>query len=566
VRLRFLSSLIMHSGRWAAVACACLFPLIVIAAEENVAADGFSGWRAFALGVGLIVPVIAIIAGAFLYMHNLRKNFVEVCKSGNRLDILAGSPMGLPAGSIGAMIGFVATSLALYFVVIVVVQLSLSDFPGMLATAITGGAKPEMITKHLAGIGSVLFLVFIAAGALFYMSRLQKRFFEGCIKDKQLDQFFASPAGLPGGTVRAILALIIVVVSLFLIALQFFDLGGQGSGMPEALTTLLGAVVAFYFATRASQTGDSATQTQLQTFKAQRDEALTSEATTQADTKLGKIRKGLSVVQAASAFLPENIKKKYGSLLGRVETGLKTVDDLIGGKNPAGANEIADGVLTDFARNNPVVGVLSKITRSAGPILSTLGISAAPVTLALSLVGIGVRLGGEKYQRWKQRILHAPLTPEAVPLTAIDATVGDSLLRNSPILTAAFKPELDVQNRKFVKQAANELLVLDMETLWSRYRRNEAGEDRFESRQHFEDGVEEYRRIKADFDLRPEVPADLVAPFGGYDNLLKVVDAINNEPEAQANLDELMMVADGLVKEGQPVMKILENASKEVGQ
>ena len=561
MRLRSLSCLAMRSCTWAALTCVCFFPLIVIAAEEAVGAGGFSGWRAVVIGVALIVPVIVVIGGAFIYMHKLRSDFTEACKDRDSLGILAGSPMGLPAGSIGAMIGFVVASLAVYFVVILVVRLALSDFPGTLAAA-----TPEMITKNLAGVGAVLFLIIIAAAALLYMSRLQKRFFEGCLQDKQLSQFFASPAGLPGGTVRAILALIIVVVSLFLIALQFFDLGGSESGMPEALTTLLGAVVAFYFATRASQTGDSAAQTQLQTFKAQRDEALTNEATVQADTKLGKIRKGLDVVKAASVFLPEDMKKKYGSLLGRVETGLKTVDDLIGGKNATGANEIADGVLSDFAKNNPVVGVLSKITRSAGPILSTLGISAAPVTLALSVVGIGVRLGGAKYQRWKQRVLHAPLTPEAVPLTAIDATVGDSLLRNSPILTAAFKPELDVQNRKFIKQAANELLALDMETLWSRYRRNEAGEDRFESRQQFEDGVEEYRRVKADFDLRPEVPADLVAPFGGYDNLLKAVDAINKEPEAQANFDELMMVADGLIKEGQPVIKILENASKEVEQ
>jgi hypothetical protein len=544
---------LIRAGSLAALA---LFPAASVA--DAPAID--STLKDTLLAVGLVLPVIALVIGAFLYMRNLRSSYEQACRNAGRLELFRESPAGLPAGSIGAVVGFVAAALLLYLLVVVIIGFMLSDLPGSIVGTITQSG-----TKALAGTAAIMFLIVIAAGALFYMQRLQKRFFDACREDRQLQLFFESPAGLPSGTVRAVLALIIVVVSLFLIAMQFFGAAELDAGVPEALTTLLGAVVAFYFATRVSQTaGDGAAQSQIESFKAQRDEALRSAETEQADTRLGKLRKGLAVVTAASSLLPKAVREKYVPVVEKIQTGLRTAENLLGSDNPEGAREVAAGAFDDFARNNPVVAVLSKAKDSFAPVLSTLGMTAAPVAIALAVVGIGVRLGGAKYQRWKQRILHAPLLPDTVALTAVDATIGDSLLRANPVLAAAYKPELEAGNRKFIKDAANALLTLDMDSLWAHYRRDETGNERFESRQQLEDAVEAFRRVKADFDLRPEVPADLLTAFGGYDQLLSAVDAIHEHPEAQADLDELMTISDGLMQQGQPVMKILENAAKEV--
>ncbi len=56
-------------------------------------------------------------------------------------------------------------------------------------------------------------LLGVVAGFIFYLFVLQKRFHKGCQDSKQMEIFFQSPAGLPSGTIRSVLALLIVTVS-----------------------------------------------------------------------------------------------------------------------------------------------------------------------------------------------------------------------------------------------------------------------------------------------------------------------------------------------------------------
>ncbi|NOZ24736.1 MAG: hypothetical protein GXO94_01390, partial [Nitrospirae bacterium] len=89
-------------------------------------------------------------------------------------------------------------------------------------------------------IGTLVFVIASVGGGIGYMYFLQKSFLEACREENQLSLFFQSPAGLPTGTVRSIIALITILVCLYLSILVFFRVAGDGSEFPEVLSGILG--------------------------------------------------------------------------------------------------------------------------------------------------------------------------------------------------------------------------------------------------------------------------------------------------------------------------------------
>src|SRR5215471_4465329 len=92
------------------------------------------------------------------------------------------------------------------------------------------------------------FLV-VLLGVLFaYMWFLQYRYYTTCKEQNNLMLFSQSPAGLPVGTIRSVLALLIVIVGLSLTIISVFN----GRSVPETITALLGTIIGFYFGSRSS--------------------------------------------------------------------------------------------------------------------------------------------------------------------------------------------------------------------------------------------------------------------------------------------------------------------------
>ncbi len=398
-------------------------------------------------------------------------------------------------------------------------------------------------------IGTLVYVVGVIGGFLWYMYTLQKRFFEGCKEEKHMALFFESPAGLPAGTVRSVLALIIVTISLYFIVIGTF----RGVGFPETLTTILGTVIGFYFGSRsASKDTDQAEMDQMKAYQKDRDVALTA----QGGTLLKKIEKGISMSKVALDLLPDDLKKKYSGVVGKLEQGLSSAQDLSKLGNASQAIEKAKEVFDSFRKDNPVKDIVQKASLSFATVL---GGSIPPVAIIGAVVAVGTALAGVAYQKWKSRILHAPFSPADTPLKIVDANTGFTLFLQCPIFKNAFMDKLEANDRPFIASAVEKFLgPTDKTQLWNAYK------DRFESIDQFETGLEEFRRAAVDLEIKNEIPPDLLSEVGGYENLIASIDKIHSNPDAKADLDAVFMIAQGLQQKGEPVKSIFEKVREEI--
>ena len=280
------------------------------------------------------------------------------------------------------------------------------------------------------------------------MIYLQRKFFEGCREDKQMATFFNSPAGLPVGTVRAVIALIIITVSLSLIVLNVFQVG-IGS-VPDMIVGILGTVLGFYFGSRSSGGGDEGAREQINSLTTQRDEAVAQQDATQAGSIVGKIKNGLSMSKMAIEFLPEEQKKKYGDFIAKMETGVNMAETLTGAGNLKEAAAKANEVYDLFKSGNPAQDTFTKAVQSFGQVLGT---AVPAVAIAGTVAVLCTKLAGAVYQKWKARVLHAPFSPAIMQLKVVDANTGFTLMLNSPIFKKAFSKELEANDRPFMESA-----------------------------------------------------------------------------------------------------------------
>ncbi len=396
-------------------------------------------------------------------------------------------------------------------------------------------------------------LLGVVAGFIFYLFVLQKRFHKGCQDSKQMEIFFQSPAGLPSGTIRSVLALLIVTVSLIFIALQAF----RGLPFPDALTAVLGSVIGFYFGSRATSKGqDEALQNQVKQLQTERDQVVAEKDSGQAQEVLKKVQKGIALTKMVSSFLPDDQKKKYGGILSSLEQGVDMVQNLSNVGNASEAVSKATEVFQLFKGSNPVKGIVEKASQSFGNILGT----AIPAMSVISaLVGVSTKLAGVAYQKWKARILHLPFSPAVIPLDVVDANTGFVLFLNSPIFKKAFVRELEGNDRKFMKSAVKLFLRHeDTDALWEKFQK------RFESREQFEDGLDEFRRAAATVELKNAIDDSLVAEVGGAEKLMATIDQLRADPDASEDLDKLVTVVEGLQQNGEPVQTIFNKAREEI--
>ncbi len=397
---------------------------------------------------------------------------------------------------------------------------------------------------------AMLFIIF--GGAVAFMFTVQRKYLNACIQDNQLAIFSQSPAGLPEGTVRAMISFIIIAISLYLSVLLFFQILGKDSKFPEALSSLLGAVVGFYFGSRVGGKGEGEVlQEEVKNLKTERD-------TTQSDTLLSKIKKGIDMTKAVVNVLPEDQKKKYGDVVAKLEQGYATVQSLTSGGSIKDAVTKGQELFELFRKENPAKDAF---TRALGAFSTVLGGPGPALAVITTVVGVGVKLVGNAYDKWKKRILDLPLAPAVLPLKVVDANTGFTLLLQSPIFKKAFAQELEGNDRPFLTKAAETLTSQSVEDFWNTYK------DRFESREQFNQGLQEFRRGALDRELKAdttECPA-LFAQAGGLEPFMGSVDRINTNEEAKASLHQLTMIVEELQRQGEPVPTIFEKIQKEAG-
>jgi len=537
--------------------------LLLISAMAFAADNPQTGsiWASVGKVLLLLLPVIGIFAGAYFYIRHLHNIFYQFCSQRFQLETFAKSPLGLPEGTIGAMLRLVAGVLLIYFVVILVVDINVSGLPSLKQLLVTNGQINVAALKNfIGGISSIVFLLLVIVGAIFYMQTLQKRFFNGCVQNNQLQKFFEAPAGLPEGTVRSVLALMIVAISLYFIVFQFY-FSDKPNQIPEGLMTLLTAVVTFYFAHRASvQSAGGALAKQTEGLLGQRDAAVKAQQQTKADSIISKVHKALQVTQAASAFLPEKQRKQYEALAGKLQSGLSTAESLLKGDNPGDAANLVSGALGEFGRGNPMFQAVAK---ALPEFTRVLGVSVPALGLITSLVSIGVRIGTARYERWKLRILQAPIAAATLEVQQIDGLMAERLFRGNPVLARAFATELGAGDSAKLAEIAENFLKLDTAKLWAMYR-TDGAKQRFDSQEEFENTLQVFRRLFQDDELRPYVEPTWLGQIKDYDTLVGAVDKLHEDEAAHARLDELVVVSNGLMAGGQPMLQIMEKIEEEI--
>jgi large-conductance mechanosensitive channel len=396
---------------------------------------------------------------------------------------------------------------------------------------------------------AVLFIIF--GGVILFMFVLQRQFLKACDKEHQLLIYAKSPAGLPEGTIRAMVSFIIIAISLYLSILLLFQIVGENSEFPEALSSLLGAVVGFYFGSRGSKGGDvdKTLKEQVSTIEKGRDQEA-------AESVMTKIRKGVAMSKTVLGILPKKQREKYGTVISKLEQGYETVSSLTQGGNVKDALNKGQALFDLFKKENPARGVFSNALKSFSMVL---GGSGPAIAVIATVVGCGVKLVGNSYEKWKKRILNVPITPAVLPLKVVDANTGFTLLLQSPIFKKAFEKELEANDRPFMKEAAELLSTEDVEDFWNTYK------ERFDSREQFDRGLQEFRRAALDREIISETEDDpaIFEKTGGPQAFLKSVDQINTDEEAQAALHELTLVVEELQKQGEPVPAIFEKVIKE---
>jgi hypothetical protein len=431
---------------------------------------------------------------------------------------------------------------------------------GLAAANSDANEKVQMDWKLLAL--SVFVLVGTLAGMLCYMWQLQKQYRDACIKANQLNMYIETPAGLQTGTVRSFLTFFIVVLSMYMVLLSAFNVYER---VPEIVAAAFTAVLGFYFGTRSSsRTGESALVKDLKKVQQEKDALEKKEETLEVDTLMDKVKKGIKVASAATDLLPESVKKKYESPLKTLKMGEKLADGLLSKGKVSGAIAQLKDTYEDFRSTNPLTAIAKKAVAAFGAVSPIVPATA----LVAVIIGVGAKLAGVKYDKWKARILHAPFSPSVYPLDTVDADFAISRVQKIPELLQAYKEKFETSDpndpykidRPFFKKMAFDFLKKETEALKPTYFLPFT----FDSEQEFEDAVETFRRSAVDRELSQKIEADLFAEANGYEKVVEAIDSLRNDPQASEDLDMLVDVVDGLNQQGAPMAAIAEKIKEEL--
>lgn len=387
------------------------------------------------------------------------------------------------------------------------------------------------------------------------------------IRTNVLSGYSDWPLGLPRGTVRAVLAMVIVFGSVGMLAISTAI--PQSAKFPDALIGILGAILGFYFGKNGASTdgqavaavaaanadardafkqaSDAKTESQdaqaqtaaaqqaVQDTKAKHD-ALASD---RLDDISGDLQDAVDVGRSLAQVLPGKFGQSLATATQAVSNGLTTVSDLRKG-DLSGAVQQATNIVNQVAPNLPVVNVLAKAVQAIGPVL---GGSIPPLALITTIIGIGSKLGAVAYAHWVARIMDQPYTPEQFSPKVFDSNTAISVIAQVPTVLRAFRTQLAAGDRELALDVVHLALAGDDgESLVAKYPQAFGGL----AQASIESAVRDLHKAALDFILGNEVPPDAAKDVGGLGPLLKAVDKVRSNPDSSAALDLVMTTAKTL--------------------
>jgi hypothetical protein len=394
------------------------------------------------------------------------------------------------------------------------------------------------------GVAILIFIVGVSFAAFLWwvVDRYFRLISSGTMTADQLADLKDLPMGLPEGSVRSLLALIVAVVGLPLLA--FSKVMHLDPSIGGYLNGIITGVFGFYFGTRSSSAANSmANQAidQITDAKSRADQAENDRDQAQADAQSAKSVAQLSVQAAAAAaraagfgstvtklnremdvastilnviqpalpagILPAGLTKAVST----AQTALDAVQGVTKDTVTDGQNSLlqdAVGALLGGASTTTAAGAsqdtaaagssaaLGALVKTAAPMLSSLGIPGiGEVTALIALLSVGMKLGSQEYARWRARVLAAPLAHGLIEFGTVTPDDAAAALLDAPIFAKAFAEERD--RAGFDADLADAALRDDaLDRLWQRYGTGVAGQQAlFNDRGQLEAGLTEFDQV-----------------------------------------------------------------------
>jgi hypothetical protein len=323
------------------------------------------------------------------------------------------------------------------------------------------------------------------------------------------------PLGLPEGTVRAVLALIVAVIGLpLLLFSNALHLGGEISGY---INGIIAGVFGYYFGSRTSSVPGKALS-QIADANSRADQAEDDLDDAQKEAADAKAQAG-SATRAAS-FGPTVSKLSRDLSIGStildviapalpagilppgLSTAVATAKSALDAVQGATANTVTDSQQQTLqSALGAVLGTggtagLGSLISAAAPMLGGLGISGlTPVGALVALLSVGAKLGSQEYQRWRARVLAAPLAHGLIEFGTVTPDDVHAALQDSPIFAKAFAEDRD--RAGFDADLADAVLRDDaIDRLWKSYGAGTAGQPPlFSSRAELEAGLSQFNQV-----------------------------------------------------------------------
>lgn len=347
-----------------------------------------------------------------------------------------------------------------------------------------GVGMPELSSlqfndKDSSGLRLVVAVLVFGVGiaSAVFLWWLSSRFF-GLIEGKSLDTAGLAalkdlPMGLPEGTVRAVLALVVAVVGLPL--LLFSKAVGMDTAIAGYVNGIITGVFGFYFGTRTTgvptQAVDKITDANREALQQTKLAAEATQSASRAAAEADTAKQELSMSEQRADASTGQVERagKFDTTLSTLKRHLglsKTLLFTLGPLLPKGllpddldktidaadrAITAVQGVTASTATGEQLVALTDAFESLTGAGKSPLGAllgRAAPLLQAVlpaipglgaaaglaTLIGLGAKLGSSQFQRWRARVLAAPLAQGLIEFGALSPELVRSALSRSPLL------------------------------------------------------------------------------------------------------------------------------------
>jgi hypothetical protein len=425
------------------------------------------------------------------------------------------------------------------------VPIDLTGLWGVLTGPQSGGGNTTGVSPGVSIIlGGLVFLV--GLGLIAFLWWLASRFFGlvagGTVSSDSLSGLKDLPFALPEGTIRAFLALIVAIVGLPI--LLFSNSLGLDPAIGGYINGIITGVFAFYFGTRAASgtvpatavrtiadaqnRADQADKARVQAEAIAQTSGIEADQVTRAsrfDTALDRLTRhaGLAtaIVQTIGPALPAGVLPPglFDKLRTAANSAQQVLDGLKGVEKTAVSEDqlqkltvAAGDLIGTFGGNTSVLGSL--LTKAA-PMLGGLAIPGlGPVAGLAYLLSMGVRLGSAEFQRWRARVLAAPVANGLVEFGTVTPQDAEAALMQTDRFRTALAPLEGTPG--LGTELADKVLRDDaLDRLWRLWGSDsQDGPHLFATQKDLEDGLSEYRQVLLAARAANDIPESLPKAIG----------------------------------------------------